>query len=109
MIKPEQLFQIHGIMTSKALEIIKAKNADYGADEDALRNFRLVEQLGIPMEVGILTRLADKIARIGKIIQSGEVHVKDETIEDTILDAINYLIILRAALNEPQESKNGTN
>lgn len=103
MITPQELFNLHSDTTNAALEIIKKKNADYGADEDALRNFRLVQQIGVPMEIGILTRLADKFARLGKIITTGKQAVMDESIDDTILDAINYLIILRAALSEAKQ------
>jgi hypothetical protein len=106
MIKREQLSRIHQLSCAQAYEIIKAKNADYGASEDALRNFRLVEQMNVPMEVGILTRMADKLARIGKLVTTpGGPSVKDETVDDTILDMINYAIILRAAIAErhPEE------
>jgi hypothetical protein len=100
MITREQLLQLHTLVTTQALSIMKDKNSDYGGNNDALRNFRLVEQLGIPMEIGILTRLADKIARISNIITKGSAAVKDETVYDTILDGINYLVILYAALTE---------
>jgi hypothetical protein len=102
-LKPDELFLIHAKTFETALAILKKKNADYGADEDALRNFRLVQQLGIPMEIGLLTRIADKLARIGKIVTSGKQEVMDDTVEDTIVDTINYLVILKAAL---QEKKN---
>jgi hypothetical protein len=101
---PASLFEAHIRTCSEALEIIKRKNADYGADEDALKNFRLVEQLGIPMPIGILTRLADKLARLGKIITTGKQAVMDETVDDTILDMINYAIILKAALHEIEDN-----
>ena len=103
MITPATLFAIHDETCSTAKEIIQKKNQDYGADADALRNFRLVEQIGIPMPIGILTRLLDKMARLGKIITSGKQAVMDETVEDTIVDAINYLIILKAALQEKKQ------
>lgn len=97
----ERLLEIHAEMTQHAIDLMKLKNADYGATTDALANFRLTEVFfGIPMIDGILCRLCDKIARIGKILQSGEVNVKTETILDTLIDAINYLVILTAALEE---------
>ena len=107
--KPEQLFEVHAKTFESALAIIKKKNADYGASDDALRNFRFVEQLGIPMEIGIITRIADKLARIGKIITTGKQEVLDETVQDTIVDIINYLIILKAALQEKEANKPLTN
>ena len=96
----EQLLATHTTICGNAKMLMMDKNADYGATEDALRNFRLCENMMIPIEVGILTRLGDKLARISKIVITGEAIVKNETVEDTIMDAINYLVILRAAIEE---------
>jgi len=100
----EYLLQLHDNMTAKAKKIMEVKNSDYGANQDALHNFRLCEQLYIPMEIGILTRLCDKIARIGNLINKPN-RVLDETIQDTIIDTINYMIILNAALEERKEKE----
>lgn len=99
----EELLAMHERTCKAAVEIMKVKNADYGASADALRNFRLCDMLGVPLTHGIVTRLGDKLARIGKIVTSGETAVKSETVTDTILDMINYAIILRAALCEKKE------
>jgi hypothetical protein len=80
---------MHDRTAAEAREIMLARNADYGADVDGLRNFRLCENLSVPIPVGILTRLGDKLARIGNLIAKGNAVVKDETIDDTILDAVN--------------------
>jgi hypothetical protein len=96
----EDLLKSHVIICEQARHIMESKNADYGATTDGLRNFRLCENMMIPIDVGILTRLGDKLARIAKIIMTGDTVVKDETVQDTIRDAINYLIILAAAIEE---------
>jgi hypothetical protein len=96
----EELLDMHDTICSDAKAIMQDKNADYGAGEDALRNFRLCENMMIPIEVGIVTRLGDKLARISKIVVTGDTVVKNETVNDTILDAINYLVILAAAIEE---------
>lgn len=77
--------------------IAKLKNQDYGAVTDAFNNFTFVERLGIPCETGILTRFADKVARIANLMNKPPA-VAGESLDDTILDAINYLAILRAWL-----------
>lgn len=61
------------------------------------------EMVGVPVARGILVRLCDKIARISNLIDKKEA-VKDETIEDTICDAIGYLGILRAWLIENKKN-----
>ena len=95
-----RLLELHARLTKEAVELMQLKNADYGASADALANFRLSELVGIPMESGIICRLCDKVARIGHIVTSGKVNVKAETVQDTLVDAINYLVILAAAIEE---------
>lgn len=57
----------------------------------------MVELSGIcSTEKGILVRLSDKMSRITNLIEGGEAAVSDETVVDTIEDAINYLAILKA-------------
>ena len=59
-----------------------------------MRNFELsAEVSGTTVQQGILTRLMDKMTRVGNLL-SQEAAVKDESIEDTIKDAINYCAIL---------------
>lgn len=81
---------------AEALAIVHVKNKDYGADANPFKNFTLVSHLGIPVQIGILTRFADKVARISNLIQNDKPAVVNESLDDTILDAINYLAILRA-------------
>jgi hypothetical protein len=96
----EELLALHVETCYSARKIMESKNTDYGATTDALRNFRLCENLMVPVGVGIITRLGDKLARIAKIVVTGTTAVMDETVEDTIMDAINYLVILRAWIHE---------
>lgn len=90
--------------TSRMFEITKAKNADYAGDKDPFANFTMVEQLGIATtEQGFLTRMTDKLSRLVNLLQPGRsAQVKDESIEDTLLDLANYSILLAAYLKRNQ-------
>jgi hypothetical protein len=81
--------------------IIKQKNRDYCGQQDTadvFANFRIAEMFGVPVETGILIRLGDKIARINNLLKHYSRAVENEAIEDTIIDAINYLALLHAYL-----------
>ena len=73
------------------------KNNDYASPDDFYKNFRLVEAIGLPMWVGIVIRFLDKFSRltgfVKRWITTGKLHVEHECIEDTFLDAINYLAL----------------
>ena len=83
------LLQRHEELCAYARKIMEKKNQDYGADGDPFRNFR---EFGT---IGILVRLSDKLARIRTWEERGQFAV-DETLQDTVLDAINYLILYLA-------------
>lgn len=77
----------------KMAEIHAAKNQDYGAG-DLLGNFKESAKLGIDPFRGCLVRLSDKYARVMSLSRPGSVaQVKDEAIEDTLLDLANYAIL----------------
>jgi len=81
------------------LDISKKKNNDYSKGESPFKNFELSEFMGVKPARGILVRITDKLSRISNLLE-GEYKVKDERIEDTINDAINYLAILKAYLSD---------
>lgn len=90
-------------------EIMKSKNADYsGAQEDTFANFKAVEIYGINTEVGFLTRMTDKMARIASFIKKGELMVKDESVTDTLRDLANYSMLLAAYIKSKTNSINDT-
>jgi hypothetical protein len=98
--KTDEMFARIGATYEKGIDIIAAKNADY-ADSDAngFLNFEESAILagGTP-EQGFLFRIADKLIRVKNLLRKGEAAVKNETIEDTLLDAINYLALLKTYL-----------
>jgi hypothetical protein len=83
------------------LSVAKAKNADYaGASADPFGNFSRVETLGIcSTEVGFLTRMTDKLCRIASFVKQGNLQVKDESVQDTLLDLANYALLMSAYLD----------
>jgi hypothetical protein len=89
---------------SSCLEIVSRKNADYsGNAEDPFKNFRMSVQVGVTPERGLLVRISDKISRISNLLDK-EAAVKDESISDSIDDAINYLAILKAKIYDNLEN-----
>jgi hypothetical protein len=81
------------------------KNNDYGGtNNDPFANFRNSTIAGVTVQKGILVRLMDKMTRISTLLDK-EAMVKDETIFDSIDDAINYLAILKAYQQLKPEEK----
>jgi hypothetical protein len=78
------------------VELISRKNSDYSGGEK-FGSFALSSEIsGVTIEEGILVRIGDKLSRLKSLLKSGNQQVKEESIEDTIKDAINYLAILHA-------------
>ena len=80
----------------KAKFLCDNKNIDYAQTQEPFSNFEMVESLKIcDTPTGILVRISDKIARIANLLKrNGKMAIKDEKLEDTMLDLINYSIIL---------------
>jgi hypothetical protein len=70
-------------------EMHDRKNRDYGIDSDPYRNVRASEDFGIPAWVGALIRANDKMRRLMKAAQGGE--LVNESIEDSFLDLATYV------------------
>lgn len=86
----EQTFQ-------KGLALIDKKNADYSSEENPFANFDNSLVAHVSQSQAILVRVMDKMSRIGNLLIRPAA-VLDESLEDTIIDAINYLAILLAWL-----------
>jgi hypothetical protein len=93
--KSQEYLKMHKSITDKMYSIAKAKNADYtGKGADPYSNFRAVEVAGITTAQGFFTRMTDKYMRLAGFIKNGTLEVKDESVEDTLLDLANYCILM---------------
>jgi hypothetical protein len=91
----QEYFEFAEKFFGDCVEISKKKNADYtGGNDNPFSNFQSVESLGIKTEQGFLTRMMDKMARIGSFVSKGELQVKDESVTDTLRDLANYSCLL---------------
>jgi len=95
MTKQDQYLKDFEALTAKMLKITKAKNADYTGDTSRpFKNFEMVETMGFSStEQGFCTRLTDKIMRVAGFVKNGTLQVKDERVEDTLLDMANYCLL----------------
>ena len=89
----------------RCIDILEKKNKDYGKDDDPWANFKFAAIAGISVEDAIMVRILDKMARISNLFHK-EATVKDERIQDTIEDAINYLAILLAWIENKHPKTN---
>lgn len=82
-----RLYALHKELSATALALMEKKNHDYAAASDPFRNFRMFGPLGI------LVRLSDKMSRLRSFEEEGQLLVKDESVQDTVLDIINYAVL----------------
>ncbi len=83
-----------GRVLIKAFELCLKKNRDYATQEDIFANFRESTDMGVLCSAGVGTRLGDKWKRFKKGVRTGwKMEVKDEGMEQTVLDIINYSAI----------------
>ncbi len=97
----EELLKHHQTLCSKAFALMQKKNADYAgrSGEEPFANFTRCEAMGIcKTEAGMLVRMTDKMSRLSSFVESGTLHVKDESVEDTCLDLINYSVLFYSYL-----------
>ena len=71
-------------ITTRMAEVYRAKNHDYGNSFAKLRE---------KYPISILIRLADKLNRLDTLLMGDAAKVKDESIDDTLLDLANYAVM----------------
>ena len=99
----DELLRYHTEICRSAQELMSLKNRDYAGQEgnEPFANFTRVESMGIcTTEQGFMTRLTDKMSRLSSFLNSGKMHVEDESFRDTIIDVINYMVLLSAYIND---------
>jgi hypothetical protein len=99
----EELLKHHEVLCKQARDLMDKKNRDYAGKggTQPFANFTRVETMGIcSTEQGFLVRLTDKLSRLSSIVESGTVSVTNETFEDTMIDVINYMVLLSAYTQE---------
>lgn len=93
-------------LLDKMQQIHNSKRHDYADDEDRFSNLALSEMMGIPAWKGCAVRISDKFSRLAEFAKKETLEVKDENIEDTLIDLANYalicIILYRRAICRPE-------
>lgn len=83
-------------LVRQMVELCERKRADYSPDGDPLGNMRRSAGVGVPPWRGVLTRAGEKWTRVEGLTGAGADAgraVRDETIEDTLLDLSNLALL----------------
>lgn len=83
-IKTNDKVQVHLQICTTLNGIYERKNHDYGDSFAKLRN---------ELPNAILVRIYDKYSRLKTLMHGAEQKVKDESIDDTLMDLANYCIM----------------
>jgi len=87
----------------RAKNMLNAKDHDYSGTEESLSNFESSLRIGVEPYKGAFIRLQDKYNRCCNLINGSKTLVKDEKLEDTLLDMICYgSIVLSLYLRHTQ-------
>jgi hypothetical protein len=87
-------------LTNQMNEIYEKKNHDYGNSFDIS-----LDKYGL---IAALTRISDKFNRLETLILKNDAKVKDEKLEDTLLDLASYCVMTNKWLNNRDISSNTT-
>ena len=108
----DKLLALHHELTGKAHELMKKKNHDYAGGKNKtmpFANFTRCESMGFSTtEQGFGVRLTDKLSRLSTFCQGGVLKVQDESMEDTILDINNNVILFYAYIQSIKEENDAS-
>jgi len=96
-----------GMFLIDCYRVYQRKNKDYGSSGDRWANFRESLRLGLGMSKAVAIRLSDKFSRFYRGVEKDWNMSVAETMKDTCIDIINYVIIYFLLWNE--EKQHGTN
>jgi hypothetical protein len=99
----DELLKIHETICDKGRSLMRKKNADYAGNggNEPFANFTRVEAMGIcSTEQGFLVRMTDKMSRLSSFVESGKLAVENESFEDTIIDIVNYAVLMYSYLHD---------
>ena len=103
-----RLMEFHLALCHQAYRLCQKKNEDYAGAEgcNPWRNFESIELLGIAStEVGLLTRMTDKLNRLVTFVKDGKLSVENEGALDSLVDMINYSVLLAAYIQKRGKSE----
>lgn len=103
----EEHLTFHKNACEKLIKTVETKTHDYsGFNDDPFANFKAIEKLNvITTEQGFLTRMMDKFNRLNSFVKQGVCNVKDEKIEDTLLDLANYSLLMAGYIHDKKEEQ----
>ncbi len=91
-------------LTQKMRETMLTKGDDY-AQADRLSNFKLAGYIcGLLPEQQCLSLIAVKVARLGTLLSSGK-PPEHESIQDTVLDLVNYGALMAMILEDKEKAQ----
>ena len=92
-------------IVDEIIALHELKQADYGRVDagDPFANVRASEDFGIEGWVGAVIRANDKMRRLQKAARQGPETLKNESVEDSLMDMATYSIIALCLFRE----KNG--
>ena len=97
--------RFHDIL-KKLGELHDKKQRDYGTDADPFNNIRAsAKEWGIPAWVGAMLRATDKVRRLQKFADKGE--LANESVIDAFDDLAVYAVIARVMYEEEEEDTFG--
>lgn len=86
---------------NKARAIMERKNHDYrGGSGDPYSNFRGSQLYDVDPIIGILLRQGDKQKRVETFVRRGTLKVVGESVDDALIDIINYCALIRGLIKE---------
>ena len=99
----EELLRFHEQICTDARQLMNLKNRDYAGNhgKEPFANFTRCQAMGIcNTEQGFMVRIVDKMSRLSSFLQHGKMNVADESFKDTVVDVINYMVLLAAFSSE---------
>ena len=101
----DELLKRHETLCKQGRDLMNLKNRDYAGNggQEPFANFTRCEAMGVcTTEQGFLVRIVDKLSRMSSFIESGTMHVENESFHDSCVDIINYMVLLSSFVAEKE-------